>query len=64
VRIFRMGRPKRLLCITHDNARRDQKELDIRFVFDGGPTFDATVSFDAVERMARMFTQLASAVRH
>jgi hypothetical protein len=59
-----MGRPKRLLCITHACARRDQKELDIRFVFDGRPPVDATVSFDAVERMARMFTKLASAVRH
>ena len=31
---IQMSRPK-LLGITHAKARRDQKELDIRFVFDG-----------------------------
>jgi poly(3-hydroxybutyrate) depolymerase len=57
-----MSSPK-LTGISHVKARRDQKELDIRFVFDGRPPFEATVSFDAVERMAGMFDQLARAVR-
>jgi hypothetical protein len=62
MRIFRRRRAKRLLSITHVTAQPDQKELLIRFVFDERPALDATVSFDAVERMARMFSHLASTV--
>jgi hypothetical protein len=62
MRIFRRRRPKRLVSITHVTAQPDQKELVIRFVFDERPALDATVSFDAVERMARLFSHLASVV--
>jgi len=62
MRIFRRRRPKRLVSITHVTAHPDQKELVIRFVFDKRPALDATVSFDAVERMARMFSHLAGVV--
>ena len=55
-----MGRPKKLLGITHATLRRDQKELEVRFVFDDRSPMVAIVSFDAVERMARVFAQLAS----
>jgi|HubBroStandDraft_6_1064221.scaffolds.fasta_scaffold3263152_1 hypothetical protein len=62
MRIFRRRRPKRLVSITHVTAQPDQKELVIRFVFDERPALEAMVSFDAVERMARMFCHLASVV--
>jgi hypothetical protein len=62
MRIFRKRRPKRLVTITHVTAQPDQKELVIRFVFDERPALDAMVSFDAVERMARMFSHLAGVV--
>jgi hypothetical protein len=60
---LRVGRPKTLLGITHAKARRDQKELDIRLAFEDRSSIQAIVSFDAVERLAQMFGQLASAVR-
>jgi hypothetical protein len=62
MRIFRRRRPKRLVSITHVTAQPDQKELVIRFVFDERPALEATVSFDAVESMARLFSHLASVV--
>ena len=62
MRIFGWGKPKRLLSVSHVTARRDQKELIIRFVFDERPAIDAKVSFDTVEQMARMFAHLAVAV--
>ena len=61
--IFRTRRPKRLLRITHATTRVDRDELDLRFVFADYSTLDATVSFDAMEAIARTFGQLASAVR-
>jgi hypothetical protein len=64
MRIFRRRRPKRLVSITHVTAQPDQKDLVIRFVFDERPALDATVSLDTVERMARMFSHLASVVDH
>jgi hypothetical protein len=63
MRIFRKRGPKRLLRITHATSRRDREELDLRFAFADGSILDATVSFEAVETIARMFGQLARGVQ-
>jgi hypothetical protein len=63
VRAFGKRRPKRLLCITHATTRRDQQGFDIRIAFDDNSSIEATLSFEAVEGIARMFGQLAARVR-
>ena len=63
MRIFRKRGPKKLLRITHATSGRDRKELDLRFAFADGSILDATVSFEAVATMARMFNQLARGVQ-
>jgi hypothetical protein len=58
-----MGRPKKLVGITRATARRDQKELEVRFVFEDRAPMNVMLSFESVERMARMVGQLARSVR-
>jgi hypothetical protein len=53
----------KLLGISHVKARPDKSELDLRFAFEDRSPMVASVSFDTVKRLARMFDQLASAVR-
>jgi hypothetical protein len=63
LRAFGKRRPKRLLCITHANIRRDQQGFDLQIAFDDNSSIEATLSFEAVEGIARMFGQLAAGVR-
>ena len=53
----------KLLGVSHVKARPNQRELELRFAFEDRSPKVVGVSSENVERLARMFDQLASAVR-
>jgi hypothetical protein len=53
----------KLLGVSHVKARPDKSELDLRFAFEDRSPMVVSASFDTIKRLARMFDQLASAVR-
>jgi hypothetical protein len=58
-----MSEPSKLVDISRAHSRRDQRQLELRLLFDNRRAMDVVMTFDDVEKIARFFGQMAFAVR-